>query len=199
MSDEGRGKGQRAVDIALVHYPVVNKGGETIGSAVTNLDLHDIARAATTFGVDTYYLVTPYVEQQQLIREILDHWQTGYGASYNPARKAALEKIRVVSTVEDVLTRIVEQRGRRPLVLTTSARVQEKNIGYGETRRRIEAGEPILLLFGTAHGLAPRITELADFSLPPIESSTGYNHLSVRSAVAIILDRLLGAREARMG
>ncbi|MDR0476708.1 MAG: RNA methyltransferase, partial [Desulfobulbaceae bacterium] len=25
--------------IALIHYPVVNKNGETIGSAVTNLDI----------------------------------------------------------------------------------------------------------------------------------------------------------------
>ena len=54
------------VDVALVHYPVVSRIGETIGSAVTNLDLHDIARAGRTFGVTTYWVVTPFHEQQEL-------------------------------------------------------------------------------------------------------------------------------------
>jgi len=186
---------EKAVDIALIHYPVINKKGETIGSAVTNLDLHDIARAARTFGVDNYYIVTPYSDQQTLVQEILDHWQTGYGATYNPARKTALDRVQITGSLESTIALVTEQRGQRPLLLTTSARVQENSISYREARRRIETGEPILLLFGTAHGLAPEITETADYTLPPIESTTGYNHLSVRSAVSIILDRLLGVQE----
>ncbi len=186
---------EKAVDIALIHYPVINKKGETIGSAVTNLDLHDIARAARTFGVDNYYIVTPYSDQQTLVQEILDHWQTGYGATYNPARKTALDRVQVTESLETTIGLVTEQRGRRPLLLTTSARVQENSISYRDARRRIETGEPLLLLFGTAHGLAPQITETADYTLPPIESTTGYNHLSVRSAVSIILDRLLGVHE----
>ncbi len=184
-----------ALDIALIHYPVINKTGETIGSAVTNLDLHDIARAARTFGVDHYYIVTPYSDQQTLVQEILDHWQTGYGATYNPARKAALDRVKIAESLEAVITLITGQRGQSPLILTTSARVQQNSISYRETRRRIATGEPILLLFGTAHGLAPELNETADYTLPPIESTTGYNHLSVRSAVSIILDRLLGVHE----
>lgn len=186
---------KKAVDIALIHYPVINKKGETIGSAVTNLDLHDIARAARTFGVDNYYIVTPYSDQQTLVQEILDHWQTGYGATYNPARKTALDRVQVTESLETTIALVTEQRGRRPLLLTTSARVQKNSISYREARRRIDTGEPLLLLFGTAHGLAPEITETADYTLPPIESTTGYNHLSVRSAVSIILDRLLGVQE----
>lgn len=185
----------KALDIALIHYPVINKTGETIGSAVTNLDLHDIARAARTFGVDHYYIVTPYSDQQTLVQEILDHWQTGYGATYNPARKAALDRVKIAESLEAVITLITGQRGQSPLILTTSARVQQNSISYRETRRRIATGEPILLLFGTAHGLAPELNETADYTLPPIESTTGYNHLSVRSAVSIILDRLLGVHE----
>ena len=186
---------QRKVDIALIHYPVINKTGETIGSAVTNLDLHDIARAARTFGVDNYYVVTPYSDQHTLVQEILDHWQTGYGAKYNPARKSALDQVRIASSLEATIALVTEQRGQRPLVLTTSARVQENSISYRETRERIDTGEPMLLLFGTAHGLAPEVNETADYTLPPIQSTTGYNHLSVRSAVSIILDRLLGVQE----
>jgi len=184
-----------ALDIALIHYPVINKTGETIGSAVTNLDLHDIARAARTFGVDHYFIVTPYADQHMLVQEILDHWQTGYGATYNPARKAALDRVRIADSVETVISLVTEQRGQKPLILTTSARVQKNSISYRETRRRIATEEPILLLFGTAHGLAPEVNETADYTLPPIESTTGYNHLSVRSAVSIILDRLLGVHE----
>jgi hypothetical protein len=184
-----------ALDIALIHYPVINKTGETIGSAVTNLDLHDIARAARTFGVDHYYIVTPYSDQQVLVQEILDHWQTGYGATYNPARKSALDRVKITESLAAVINLITEQRGQKPLILTTSAHVQKNSISYRETRKRIATGEPILLLFGTAHGLAPELSETADYTLPPIVSTTGYNHLSVRSAVSIILDRLLGVQE----
>lgn len=185
----------KALDIVLIHYPVINKTGETVGSAVTNLDLHDIARAARTFGVDHYYIVTPYSDQQALVQEILDHWQTGYGATYNPARKSALDRVKIATSLDEVITLVTEQRAQKPLLLSTSARVQKNSISYRETRRRIAAGEPILLLFGTAHGLAPELSETADYTLPPIESTTGYNHLSVRSAVSIILDRLLGVHE----
>ena len=69
---------------------------------------------------------------------------------------------------------------------------QEKSLAFAESRRRIESGEPTLLLFGTAHGLAPELTENADYTLPAIVGPTNYNHLSVRAAVAIICDRLLG-------
>jgi len=195
MSKERKEDIDIALDIALIHYPVINKTGETIGSAVTNLDLHDIARAARTFGVDHYYIVTPYTDQHTLVQEILDHWQTGYGATYNPARKTALDRVKIAESLAAVITLVTEQRGQKPLLLTTSARAQKNSISYRETRRRIATGEPMLLLFGTAHGLAPELSETADYTLPPIESTTGYNHLSVRSAVSIILDRLLGVHE----
>lgn len=195
VNEEKQKSPEVALDIALIHYPVINKTGETIGSAVTNLDIHDIARAARTFGVDHYYIVTPYNDQQALVAEILGHWQTGHGATYNPARKVALDRVRISETLSATIVQVTEQRGRRPLILTTSARVQKNSISYRETRKHIESGDPILLLFGTAHGLAPELTETADYTLPPIESATDYNHLSVRSAVSIILDRLLGLQE----
>lgn len=182
----------KAVSLALVHHPVVNKNGEVIGSAVTNLDLHDIARAAKTFGVDQYYITTPYEEQQQLVREIVDHWQTGYGATYNPARKSALSIVRIALSLDVAVTELTERYGQKPLIVTTSARMHPKTLGYEALREKIASGTPVLLLFGTAHGLAPEVMEAADVVLPPIQGSTEYNHLSVRSAASIILDRLLG-------
>ncbi len=186
---------ETAVDIVLIHYPVLGKKGETIGSAVTNLDLHDIARTAKTYGVDNYYIVTPYEDQQRLVQEIIDHWQNGHGATSNPARKAAFELITISPTLEDVVDSVCEKRKKRPALVVTSARNQGKNISYGDAKTYIASGEPVLLLFGTAHGLTAEVTGHADYILPPIGGRTGYNHLSVRSAVSIILDRLLGIRE----
>ncbi len=183
------------IDIVLVHHPVINKVGETIGSAVTNLDLHDIARAAKTFGVDNYYIVTPYTDQQELVNEILLHWKSGHGATYNPARKEALELVNVADSLEAVINRITAMRGSKPLLLTTSAQRQDKSLSYKKARDRIKEGKQMLLLFGTAHGLAPQVMDMADYTLPPVGGHTDYNHLSVRSAVSIILDRLLGNRE----
>ncbi len=182
---------QSGIDIVLVHHPVVNKIGEIIGSAVTNLDLHDIARAARTYGVDNYYIVTPYEDQQGLVNEILEHWKSGHGARYNPARKEALELIRLADCLDSVIEMITDKRGHAPLLLTTSARMQEKTLSYNDVRAKIKRQESILLLFGTAHGLAPQVMEMTDYCLPPVGADTGYNHLSVRSAVSIILDRLL--------
>ena len=179
--------------IALIHYPVVNKNGETIGSAVTNLDIHDIARAARTFGVGAYFVVTPYADQSRLVDEITGHWRQGYGASYNPARKDALSLVRVAGDLAAVIREIGDQCGQPPLVVATSAKKNEVSVSYQALRHKIAAGQPTLLLFGTAHGLASEAIAMADAMLPPIYGAGEYNHLSVRSAAAIILDRLLSA------
>ncbi len=180
------------VDIALIHHPVLGRNKEIIGSAITNLDLHDIARTARTYGVGNYYIVTPYADQQKLVTEIIDHWQEGHGSTYNPARKEAFSLVKLAKSLDEVIGDIHNRQQRIPMMVTTSAVAQEKSINFGESRQRIESGEPTLLLFGTAHGLAPELTEKADYTLPAIVGPTDYNHLSVRAAVAIICDRLLG-------
>jgi hypothetical protein len=182
-----------ALNIALIHHPVMNKRGEVIGSAVTNLDIHDIARTAKTYGVSHYFITTPYKDQQHLVRELLAHWLTGHGATYNPARKEALSIVQLADSLEEVVSNLTEQYGVRPLIVATSALLRDNTVSYADLGRRITKGEPVLLLFGTAHGLAPEILQLTDVTLPPIRGGTEYNHLSVRSATSIIIDRLLGA------
>ena len=59
--------------IALVHYPVLDRRGDVVTSAVTNLDVHDLARLATTYGLCRYYIVTPATEQQLLTARIVRH------------------------------------------------------------------------------------------------------------------------------
>ena len=181
------------VDVALVHHPVVNRIGETIGSAVTNLDLHDIARAGKTYGVSTYWVVTPFSEQQQLARQIVGHWTDGYGGSVNPDRGNALSIVSICSTVEEAVAGAAEKFGEKPLVLATCARWQANTLGYAEIRERIRRDQPVLLMFGTAWGLCPEVLAMADGVLPPLCGASGFNHLSVRSAASIILDRLLAA------
>ena len=189
--------GKGSVELALIHYPVINKNREIIGSAVTNLDLHDIARAARTYGANRLYVVTPYRDQRTLFRELLDHWLEGHGAQYNARRGEALSLVRICDDLEQVRTRIAAKREREPVVLATGAREKHPVVwSYETVRQKISEGEHFLLLLGTAWGLAQEVIDAGDGILPPITGSGSYNHLSVRSAAAIILDRLLGTNAA---
>ena len=82
------------------------------------------------------------------------------------------------------------------MTLATSARdIEQDSISYQSLRQRLTAGEHCLLLFGTGWGLAPAVMAEVDAVISPVGSGRAYNHLSVRSACAIILDRLLGESE----
>jgi tRNA (guanine37-N1)-methyltransferase len=188
--------GKVKVDLALIHYPVLNKNQEIIGSAVTNLDLHDISRAARTYGVDSFYIVTPYKDQQELFLELLDHWLKGHGAKYNSKRGEALSLVQICDDLNQLFERVTEKWQERPTILATCAQEKHSNIWpYAVVRQRISEGGGFLILLGTAWGLTQEVIEAGDGILPPISGSGNYNHLSVRSAAAIVLDRLLGARE----
>jgi len=181
--------------VALAHYPVVNKRGDTIASAVTNLDLHDISRAAKTYGVKRFYVVTPLADQQSLIARIISHWTQGVGAVYNPARRSALDLIRVKDSVAAAAEAVQGIEKVYPKTVATCARRYPSSIGFEEFRGMLQHGRPHLLVFGTAWGLADPFISQADYILEPISGQTGYNHLSVRSAAGIILDRLVGTRQ----
>lgn len=183
------------LDIALVHYPVFNKNREIIGSAVTNLDIHDMARAGRTYGAKNFFIVTPFADQQELVAEIIDHWLHGYGARYNSDRREAFSIVRVCSSLEELYANYDRSDLPRPLIVATSARnIEQLSLSYGALRQRLLGGEHCLLLFGTGWGLAPEVMTDVDAFLPPVGGGMDYNHLSVRSACSIILDRLLGER-----
>ncbi|MGE0084555.1 MAG: RNA methyltransferase [Desulfococcaceae bacterium] len=178
--------------LALIHYPVVNKNGQIIASAVTNLDLHDIARAARTYGVRRFYVVTPLEDQQELVRRLLSHWLAGAGAQYNPARGEALKLIRISDSLETVMQEIQTQEDQKPETVVTCAKDHPGSLDFGRFREMLNKGKPCVLIFGTAWGIAPDFISAADHVLEPVRGNTDYNHLSVRSAASIILDRLLG-------
>lgn len=185
-------QGETSLNIALIHHPVLNKRDEVIGSAITNLDIHDIARASRTYGVSSYFLTTPFSDQHKLVQELLDHWRIGYGATYNPARKEALEIVHLAESLDQVIAQLISSYGQPPYIVATSAQRRANTVDYKNIKQKLQQNEPVLLLFGTAHGLAPEILEKVDAMLPPIQAGTNYNHLSVRSAASIIIDRLLG-------
>lgn len=187
------------LELALVHYPVLNRQGARIASALTNLDLHDIARAAKTFGVARYWVVTPLAGQRSMAEEIVAHWHSGHGAQANPDRGEALSLVRLCATVQEAAAAMrAECADTRTSVLATCAQGGRTTLSYGETRARLWQGEAFLVLFGTGWGLAPDILDAVDAVLPPILGPGPYNHLSVRSAAAIVLDRLMGGREKDM-
>ena len=93
---------------------------------------------------------------------------------------------------------IAELEGAAPLLIATDAsRQKERSISYPRARGIIQDGKIVILIFGTGWGLDKEVIGLADYVLDPISGRTGYNHLSVRSAAAIILDRLAGGRPAQ--
>ncbi len=191
----GIGQTGSNVSIALIHYPVFDKNRQVIATAVTNLDLHDIARAARTFGLFRYYVITPVAEQRELAERIGGHWREGWGATYNPKRKAALEVMRVVDTLEAALGEIEQKFDKPATLVATGAQERPGNISSTELAELVrDASQPYLLLLGTGWGLADEVFERADLVLAPIRGAGDYNHLSVRSAAAIILDRLLRDR-----
>jgi hypothetical protein len=180
------------IHLALVHFPVYNKMGEIVVSSVTTLDVHDASRICRTYGIGALYIVTPLKTQQVLVDRIISHWKTGHGATYNPTRKEALLNCQVKISLEDVVADITDRAGQKPKTIVTHARENTRSIGYDAMRTELKKEDQYLLIFGTGWGLEKNIIQNSDFLLDPVKGSEEYNHLPVRAAIAIILDRLLG-------
>src|SRR4030042_956180 len=180
--------------LGLVHYPVYDKRREVVATAITNFDIHDIARCAKTFGVGGFFIITPLESQVQLAERIIHHWVKGLGSVYNPTRRESLSLVRVSRTIDEADQEISGLWQTKVKRVATGASPHSKNIDFGFLRESLkDPNTPFFILFGTGWGLTQEVKDNSDYVLAPIEGK-GYNHLSVRSAVAIILDRLLGDR-----
>jgi hypothetical protein len=183
----------RRLAAALVHHPVLDRQGAIVTTAITNLDLHDIARSAHTYGLTDFFVVHPVGAQRDLAERVREHWTSGSGARRIPDRTPAMLGLRIVVTLDDAVSAL----GGTVELWTTSAQSRSRAVSHASARERLAGdGPPVLLVFGTGWGLADEIYARADVHLDPIESlrSDGYNHLSVRAAAAILFDRLRGAR-----
>ncbi len=184
---------QKKLYVALVHYPVLNRHSEVIASALTNFDLHDLARLVCTYDLPRCFIVTPLQDQQRLAQRLIAHWVERIGKDLHPHRSQALQRLKLVHEVKDAVADIEEEIGISPQLWATTARSINGSITWRKARAIVEEGElPVLLLLGTGWGLSQELMDRVHGILEPIAGASGYNHLSVRCAAAIMLDRLSG-------
>lgn len=186
----------RRICLALVHHPVLDRQGSIITTAITNLDLHDMARSARAYGLSDMFVVHPVKAQRELAERVQEHWLHGSGRRRIPDRAPPMELLRVVPSLDAAYDAL---GGRSAVdVWTTSAKSGvTPPTSYDEARRLVWCDGPaVVLLFGTGWGLPRVLIDEAQVRLEPIRAAheTGFNHLSVRAACAITLDRLVGAR-----
>lgn len=176
--------------IALLHFPMRNRKGGVVATALTSLDVPDIARTARTYNVRRFYIVHPVESQRRIAARLREFWLR---EEELPTRREALDIVAIKEDLEEVFWEIASEEGREPFVLGTTARAHllpYPVLSWEEARELVRA-RPVLVLFGTGHGMTDELLAACDALLPAVRPS-GYNHLSVRAAVAIILDRLKG-------
>lgn len=181
------------VYIALLHFPVYNKKKEVVTTCITGFDLHDIARSCCTYGIKKYFVVNPISAQRQFAERVLNHWMAEESLEFNPTRVEAFNLISVKKDLKDVIEEV--SKAGSPIVVATSAKAKG-SYPYEKLSEDIRRSKrPYLIIFGTGYGLCNEVIDGADIVLSPVAGDTDYNHLSVRSAAAIILDRLFSKRK----
>lgn len=183
--------------VGLVHYPIVDREKKIVATNITNFDIHDIARAATVFGVERYYIIHPMKEQLSFVERVLDHWRVGQGSKFNPYRKTALNNVITCETIEQAKENCKLNWGDDCFTIATHARSLDGVPFWtcSALKREIrKPGKACLLLFGTGFGMTDEFMRKCDGVLESIRGAPprDYRHLSVRSAVSIYLDRIMG-------
>lgn len=182
--------------VALMHSGIALKDGRVGNTSVTSIDIHDIARSATTYNLKEYFIVTPLLDQQKIVNTILNFWQEKEsGEAYNKDRYHAVSRVKVIDSLDEVIAAIEKKEGVKPLILGTSARFEHgagKMISYHDQAKVWQHKRPVLILLGTGHGMAQELIDRCDYFLPPLKGFSKFNHLSVRSAAGIIFDKWLG-------
>jgi hypothetical protein len=165
-----------------------------VTTSLTNFDIHDLARSSLTYGLAGYHIVTPITSQRDKAAHIAQLW---IDDAHGEHRARALALVRTAASIEDVIAEIDATHGAAPVVVATSARASS----FPGAQRRSPAElaaeaavnpAPLLVLLGTGWGLADALIPSVSRVLAPIEGTSDWNHLSVRSAGAILLDRLFG-------
>lgn len=176
--------------LLLLHYPVYNKRGEVIASAITGLDLHDLARLGRTYGLKGVYIVQPLEDQKKIAEDLVVYWISGKGKNYNPLRSKAMELLKIYLTLDAALQEIKAKEGENPILIGTDAGPKRAYIPP-EVVRDLLWKKPVCLVLGSAWGLEDTFLRQCDYFLEPIWGRLdSYNHLSVRSAASILLDRI---------
>ena len=180
--------------LALLHYPVLNRKGDTIASAITNLDLHDLARSCRYVRRAGVLYRDPAQGPAGPCKPDHGPLDRGHRRRNPPGKARGSQAFESGGKLLFGRCRIITRRsGQTPFLWATTAKNGEIAIPHRGARRWLESeSRPFLLLFGTGWGLAPEIFDTVDAVLEPIPGVNGYNHLPVRAAASIMLDRLLG-------
>lgn len=180
------------VYLALLHHPVYNKRKMVVSTCITGFDLHDIARSSLTYGLKGYFVVNPLPAQRAFAQRMLDFWSDEESLEFNWTRAAAFKLISIKENLEEAIADITKIEGKKPTIVGTSAKPQG-TVKFKDLRAKLKkSNDSYLIVLGTGWGIIDEYFENFDLVLAPIEGPSDYNHLSVRSACAIILDRLLG-------
>lgn len=181
------------LSVVLLHDQMVDKHQKLVTTSLTLIDVHDLARSSRTYGVTTLFIAHPAPAMRKIARSLLSHWEDGFGAAYNPNRKEALERVQIVHDLDEAIHSIYTRSGKFPKLIATSARPGEDRVSFKDfTAKLAQPDQPYLMMLGTGWGMSDALLARSDYFLEPINGPTEYNHLSVRSACAIMLDRLLG-------
>ncbi len=180
--------------MAVMHTQIMLKGGLMGESSIASLDIHDIARSCTTYGIENFFIVSPLKDQRAILDTFLNFWRSPEGIEYNQSRHKSIQIVRPIDSLDDVIKEITEKEGKKPLLIATSAKEYQniQSIDYQSQSLVWQHDQPILFIFGTGQGLANIVLDRCDYLLAPIYGMTDYNHLSVRAAASIILDRWMG-------
>lgn len=181
--------------VVLMHDEVMMKDGSTGTSSVASLDIHDIARSSTTYGLKGYFLVTRLGDQFELVNTFLNFWRSDDGFEYNKSRYKAVGSVQLAWSLDEVIEKITQIENKPPLIITTCARNRPTDITKIDFHSQglvWKQQRPVLFVLGTAHGLAESVINRSNYLLLPVTGMTSYNHLSVRSAAAVIFDRWFG-------
>ena len=188
-------KFNKNIFISLIHFPVKNIKNEIIKTSLTNLDIQDIARTAKTYGINKYFITHPIKEQRMLAEKVINFWDSENKRINENSKHEAIKNIIIKNSINDVIKEIKKICGKKPTIISTDAKRMKNMVDYDLIRNKfLSNNEPILIVFGTGWGLTDDIINKSDYILKPIDGYNEYNHLSVRSAVAIILDKLFGCK-----
>lgn len=179
-----------------LHSNVLDRSGERSTTALTGLDVHDIARACATYGIKKYVIISPFDAQRDIAKRIAAHWTTGSGAELNPDRRDAMKLVKTFASFKRALDWIAAREHAEPFTIATTASMHDRAENWVTLKAKLlRLQRPTVFIFGTGCGLHPDVLEQSDAVLAPISGASGtYNHLSVRSAASIIFDRFFGFR-----
>ena len=108
---------------------------EVVATAVTNFDIHDIARCARTYRDGRFLCDHPAGEPGSAGGENHSPLGRGAGSVYNPTRKESLSLVRISRTIDEADREISELWQKKVRRIATGASHHPRNVGFESLRK----------------------------------------------------------------